>query len=312
MTYKQIQIQDADMRYRAALKRLYRSTWSVQSGERLLYYAAGDRIQRQWGGKCSFWTHNGVRVTESEIEDLVRQIAAEDVSGPVRFSPVTRARTALDRLDTARSDRFYAENDVALCEREWDANGRWTRYYAVQGGRVHATRACRTLRSDTSAVPIAELSGKSVSDAVADFGACLCTVCYPDAPAEWTGLKYTTPKMRDFYARRAQRRAASEAKQVIDPNTGKPLVGVRCQGHPNYWSGRMVRTERTAENMVVAAMADLRRDPDNDLADEWNAYIERALTAIAAKRGLSGTEDLRRECSEKAERKYARELRSNR
>jgi hypothetical protein len=302
--YTPSQIRDADARLREALKRFYGATWSVRSAEHSLCYAANrQRVQRHWEGNRTVWTLDGVEATLSDIEDVVRQTADSGPGDPTnRMDPVTHAKNVLERVDRARDDLALADREVSAVEREWRDNGQWGRFYAVRGGRVHASPDCRSLKRGTGALPIPELSGASVSTAVSDFGPCLCSACFPAAPKDWTGHKYITPKMRDFYTQRAQRQADREAKKIIDPATGKPLVG--------YSRHRWIRTERTAHNMVIEALTDLRRygveHPD---AEKWLDYVDRAIPAIAAKRGLSDLDALRREYDDKAYTKYARELR---
>lgn len=300
--YTPAQIIESDTRLRRCIRTHHEAQWRADSAERSVYYAAGQLLSPVWGGRGRFWTRNGNPVTFDEVVDLVRQIAEGLVDPGGRRDAARSAEEALARLSVAQENLAMAAHALSGTEREWEANGRWDRYFAVSGGRVHATRDCRSLRADTRALPIPELSGKPLSVAVADFGSCLCSSCFPTTPKEWTGNKYLTPKMRKINDTRAQRQAEREAKQILDPATGDPLIG--------YSRHHRIRTERTAHNMVIEALTDLRRygveHPD---AEKWIDYADRAIPAIAAKRGLSDLDALRREYDDKAYIKYARELR---
>lgn len=66
----------------------------------------------------------------------------------------------------------------------------WQRFYIVQGGHIHGSRECHTLRATTRVGWLPNLSGESEQDAVNEHGPLLCTVCFPSAPVEWTiGVK---------------------------------------------------------------------------------------------------------------------------
>jgi hypothetical protein len=51
---------------------------------------------------------------------------------------------------------------------------------------------CSTCRPTTTYGWLPSLSGKTESEAVADLGPTLCSVCYPTAPTEWTEGKKLT------------------------------------------------------------------------------------------------------------------------
>lgn len=66
----------------------------------------------------------------------------------------------------------------------------WSRFFIVPGGHIHSSMSCHTCNKSwnnpTQFGWLPGLSGKSDADAVKEQGALLCTVCYPDAPTEWT------------------------------------------------------------------------------------------------------------------------------
>jgi hypothetical protein len=67
----------------------------------------------------------------------------------------------------------------------------WSRFYLVTSsdGHIHSTMSCSTCNNGKDFTEFAwlpELSGLTEADAVAAHGALLCTVCFPNAPVEWT------------------------------------------------------------------------------------------------------------------------------
>ena len=64
----------------------------------------------------------------------------------------------------------------------------WTRFFLVtnQGGHIHSSMGCSTCRIDTAFAWLPTLSGLTQDDAVDEYGAILCSVCFPDAPVEYT------------------------------------------------------------------------------------------------------------------------------
>jgi hypothetical protein len=96
--------------------------------------------------------------------------------------PVQVARQ-LDAVTAAQA----AANAANAVRAEVTAEYRgWSRFFLVQGGHVHRTQTCHTLRPTTSVGWLPELSGLTEADAVAAHGAILCTHCFPSAPVEWT------------------------------------------------------------------------------------------------------------------------------
>lgn len=65
----------------------------------------------------------------------------------------------------------------------------WNRYFLVvsSDGHIHSSKYCSTCnkgKEPTRFVLVPYLSGASVAEAVADLGAGLCSVCFPDAPSD--------------------------------------------------------------------------------------------------------------------------------
>jgi hypothetical protein len=70
--------------------------------------------------------------------------------------------------------------------------GGWSRFFLVRGGHIHSSLSCTTCNKNGSRTAfqwLTELSGLTEEDAVAKYGAVLCTVCFPNAPVEYTNGK---------------------------------------------------------------------------------------------------------------------------
>lgn len=87
------------------------------------------------------------------------------------------------------NDAAKAETDAveALILHEQNYTG-WDRFWLVMSspGHVHSSRNCSSCKWTTTYALVPDLSNSSASDAVAMFGAAMCTVCFPSAP---TGAK---------------------------------------------------------------------------------------------------------------------------
>jgi hypothetical protein len=75
---------------------------------------------------------------------------------------------------------------VNECDDEYESRP-WNRYYLVTSsdGHIHSSTSCSTCnkgKEPTGFTLVPYLSGTSVSEAVADLGSALCSVCFPDAP----------------------------------------------------------------------------------------------------------------------------------
>ena len=60
----------------------------------------------------------------------------------------------------------------------------WSRFFLVQ--HIHNTQYCPSFRPTTRVGWLPNVSGLTEVEAVAEYGATLCTKCFPDAPVELT------------------------------------------------------------------------------------------------------------------------------
>lgn len=120
--------------------------------------------------------------TEDEVfGNLVRlSLTCEDrVSGN---SPIV----LLDMLTKVNEMIYDAQVDIDFLDAEFTRRGGWTRFFLVPGGHIHSSTTCSTCYPTTWLGWLPALSGLTEADAVATHGPLLCSVCFPDAPVEWT------------------------------------------------------------------------------------------------------------------------------
>ena len=123
------------------------------------------------------------RSTNEQAEDRLIVRAASDTENAWSiYSPVK----ILENLRAEKTRVVELHTEIGTLEDEWNRRGRWTRFFLVTAGHIHRTRSCSTCRITTDFRWLPNLSGQSDADAVAEHGPLLCTVCFPDAPVEWT------------------------------------------------------------------------------------------------------------------------------
>jgi len=60
----------------------------------------------------------------------------------------------------------------------------WQRFFLVE--HIHASQHCSSFRANTRVNWLPAVSGLTEAEAVAEYGAILCTICFPSAPVAWT------------------------------------------------------------------------------------------------------------------------------
>ena len=211
-------------------------------------------------------------------------------------------------------ERARIDAELAAIEAEFRSRGGWTRAYVVPGGHAHTSTACSTCYPTTRFALVPRMSGMDEAEVVEAAGERACTVCFPSAPVDVlrrpTTL-YSPEEVAEREARataKAEREATRNAKAITTPE-GAPLK----DSH-----GFTVKTERTAEIEAVAALTNTavyrafrasRGDEGGHPSEsEWLAYVDRAVLALAHKRGQSA-EEVRKVIEAKAAAKTKRELR---
>lgn len=118
---------------------------------------------------------------------------------------------------------------AAIGEREgtWEDQGCWSRYFPClnRDGHIHASlRGCPTVRFDTSMGWATGLSGKTVAEAVAELGETLCSVCFPEAPAQWCRTRSEVER-EAREAAKAEREAAKYVKRLFPSEQFRSAYG---------------------------------------------------------------------------------------
>lgn len=159
-------------------------------------------------GRARSWGMTYAQVT-AKLSQMARDGDAMIMSYGTRPSQALAGEAALVR-ELARID-----GEIDAMETVWQQH-RWTRYFPCLNadGHIHSSlRGCPTVRHDTSMGWATDLSGKDVAEAIAQLGPTLCSVCFPDAPAEHCRSRQDiTRAERD--ARKAEREAAKWVKNL--------------------------------------------------------------------------------------------------
>lgn len=99
-----------------------------------------------------------------------------------------RVRELLQELNDVDKHVNRRKEKILELDRYQEEKG-WSRFYVVPGGHIHSSMRCSTCNKNGKRTQFewaTDLSGQSDEEAVKAHGAVLCTVCYPDAPVQWT------------------------------------------------------------------------------------------------------------------------------
>lgn len=124
--------------------------------------------------------------TAAAHEDIELRAADVQASGTLAPWDQQSMDTYLDKLTASNASVTALRASISAAHKEWEGHGRWSRFFLVQGGHIHSSTSCHTLRPTTQVGWLPNLSGETEKDAVDAHGALLCTVCFPSAPVEWT------------------------------------------------------------------------------------------------------------------------------
>lgn len=136
-----------------------------------------------------------------------------------------------DKVAEALATLAEINAQIDACEDEFDARGGWNRYWLVTSsqGHIHSATNCSSCnkgRNMTTFALVCDLSDAEASEAVDIFGAALCSVCFPDAPVEFTDeVKITQAQAtayfeggidayREMIAKAEARKAKSEQRKA--------------------------------------------------------------------------------------------------
>lgn len=123
--------------------------------------------------------------THAQAEQTLRERVASGEMQPWHARDAERALATLDEHRAAVED---AQSKISVFEDEFARRGGWSRFFLVQAsnGHIHSSMNCSTCYPTTQFGWLPEVSGQTEAEAVANYGAILCTVCFPSAPVEWT------------------------------------------------------------------------------------------------------------------------------
>lgn len=103
------------------------------------------------------------------------------------------AARIMGRVQAATGAIQHAEYEIRILDAEFTRRGGWSRFFLVtsSNGHIHSSQECSTCRPTTDYGWLPEASGQTMAEAIVerdkrDSAALLCTVCFPDAPVEWT------------------------------------------------------------------------------------------------------------------------------
>lgn len=217
----------------------------------------------------------------------------------------------LASLDTYTADANDLKQQMRPLNALW-AEHRWTRFFLAtsNNGHVHSSMDCPTCNREGKPTEFAwqpHMSGKTETEAVAEYGMIMCTVCFPTAPADPAFKLEPRAKREAREAReaaKAQREATKAAKAITNPD-GTPL---KLTGRFGYTINTLV----TAQRELAAKLFDAGfypqlpgyagYDTTADLAD-----TDLLVAAIAHKTDRPSHE-IRAEAQAKADKKIAKEL----
>lgn len=172
--------------------------------------------------------------------------------------------------DLAITEERIGQLGEQIAEREqaWEDHGCWSRYFPClnRDGHIHASlRDCATVHQDTDMGWAAEMSGLTPDQAIhgvegqfKGLGETLCSVCFPDAPADWCRTRSEVTRA-EHEAARASKNAARDAAKALK-SLAEPF---RTQ------DGDLVAT-------VAAAKAVVRRPAETQAQLEWSRTDEAA------------------------------------
>ena len=251
----------------------------------------------------------GWTLTDAEIEAKLADLAA----GGNVYNPSIRTRPSeLIRVIAEARDAITALNrNIGELEDWYLTAGAWQRYFPClnRDGHIHASlRGCPTVRWDTDMGWATEMSGLTPDQAIHQgipgqfpgLGETLCTVCFPEAPAEWCRTRSEVT--------RAEREAARAAKNAARDAAGalKNLAEV-FRTH----DGERITTVAALKGVVrkpAETVVEIEWYETSALAREaWNGMEDRLAQFIARAKGrLEGEEeDMRQACAILAAREAA-------
>lgn len=128
-----------------------------------------------------------IRVNEKSIREAAKSLKFRHVGNDPRLVKHYEARIeSLEKTNQGLRNEFNELAAEAQLINNAEYEG-WSRFYLVQ--HIHNTTACSSFRLRTRINWLPAVSGLTEFEAVAQYGATLCTLCFPSAPTELTTAK---------------------------------------------------------------------------------------------------------------------------
>ena len=188
-----------------------------------------------------------------------------------------RAAEALTALDAAEQAEAEALAAYQAAEDEYEG---WSRFFLVIGGHIHSSMSCSTCYPTTEFGWLPELSGLTESDAVAEYGAVLCSVCYPSAPVDQVGGKSDGLTLAQRAAAKAEKDAAKAERDA--KKAAKALGPIRV----SHGSRSELVTTIAAAKRLIKEGIDNRAYGYHTFATAEQAETEATLAAALRDRGV--------------------------
>ncbi|TDC34225.1 hypothetical protein E1211_17925 [Micromonospora sp. 15K316] len=286
----EIDTQLADIDRRAA-----QAEQSIAAAAVTIHYALGERPR--------YVTRTRRERPTSDTDAITAARAHGDERVPRMAAGYTYA-DLVRKYDTAVNTLAAIEAEATPLNAEFARRGGWSRFFTVQqhNGHIHSHMACSTCNRNGQRTAFAwnpELSGLSQAEAIAKFDRrayVLCTVCYPNAPVEWT----VRPPRPTKQERERQAQEAARHARINDPK----LIGTP-DGEVLKVDGAVLRTVRSAEIAYVNAMFWAEYSRRNGTANpEDGEHAAVIAAALAAKAGTT-VEQVEQRLAKRVARKVA-------
>lgn len=185
------------------------------------------------------------------------------------------------QIDRAVAKLARAERVIDACNRLFDDNGGWTRYYLVtnSNGHVHRERHCSTCFPTTRYAWLVELAGADEAEMVATYGSDACTVCFPSAPTlpGWGSSK----SQRDKEEAKQAKIAAREAKKAADAARNNLLTPIVLPGAGWKGQDKIITRLADARCEIKWAKGEIRDLLAAAIAEKTGKSIEHVLKVAA-------------------------------
>jgi hypothetical protein len=168
----------------------------------------------------------------------------------------------------------------------------WSRYFRCLNtdGHIHSTlRACPTVRWDTAMSWETQMSGLSANSAIhgvegqfEGLGETLCSVCFPEAPAEWCRTRSEVTRAEREAARAAKTAAREDALAV--KNLAEPFITHDGDKVTTVAAAKALvrKAAETAVELEWYKTSEDARKPWKDMPERLAEFIARAEARLAA------------------------------